>query len=143
MIYTEATKRAAILCIKAHAGQVDKGGYPYCMHPIHLAEQMDDEDSCCLALLHDVVEDCKGYDFHVLEENGFSPKIIEALHLLTHDGGVPYMDYIAAIGENPLARKVKMADLRHNMDITRMNKMPRKYETYRQALAYLEKKENP
>ena len=142
MIYTEATKRAARICVQAHAGQLDKGGYPYCMHPIHLAEQMDDEDSCCVALLHDVIEDCEGYDFAYLEENGFSPKVIEALRLLTHEEGVPYMDYVAAIAENPLARKVKMADLRHNMDVSRTNKTPRKYETYKEALAYLERKEN-
>ena len=57
MIYTEKTKRALKLCYKAHQGQLDKNGLPYVHHPFHLAEQMDDEDSTIVALLHDVVED--------------------------------------------------------------------------------------
>ena len=58
MIYTELTKKAMSMAYKAHHGQVDKSGTPYIFHPIHLAEQMDDELSCCAALLHDTVEDC-------------------------------------------------------------------------------------
>ncbi len=139
MIYTELTKKSATICVNAHAGQVDKGGYPYCMHPIHLAEQMDDEESCCAALLHDVVEDC-GYTFDMLLEAGIPQSVVDALKLLTHEDGVPYLAYVAAIKQNPIARKVKRADLRHNLDRSRLptGSVSPKRETYLQALALLE-----
>ncbi len=57
MIYTALTKKAMEICYRAHAGQLDKGGMPYVFHPIHVAEQMEDEYSTCAALLHDTVED--------------------------------------------------------------------------------------
>ena len=123
MIYTDKTKRAMKLCYEAHAGQTDKSGLPYVHHPLHLAEQMDDEDSTVTALLHDVVEDTL-YSFEDLEGMGFGDKVIEALKLLTHDPAVPYMDYVRKIGTNPLATKVKLADLAHNSDITRLDHEP-------------------
>ena len=108
------------LCYKAHAGQTDKSGLPYVHHPFHLAEQMDDEDSTVVALLHDVVEDTD-YTIGDIKGMGFGDAVVEALKLLTHDPAVPYMDYIKAIADNPLAKKVKLADLEHNSDITRLN----------------------
>ena len=57
MIYTPKTKKAMIIAYNAHNGQVDKSGIPYIYHPIHLAEQMDTETECIVALLHDVVGD--------------------------------------------------------------------------------------
>ncbi len=142
MVYTVLTRLAAEICIDAHQGQKDKAGFPYCLHPIHLAERMDDEESCCVALLHDVVEDCPRYSFAILEEKGFGKAILDALKLLTHPKGVPYMDYIRALGENPIARKVKIADLKHNLDTSRGAGVPPKFEIYQQALAYLEGKES-
>ena len=108
------------LCYKAHAGQTDKSGLPYVHHPFHLAEQMDDEDSTVVALLHDVVEDTD-YTIGDIKGMGFGDAVVEALKLLTHDPAVPYMDYIKAIADTPLAKKVKLADLEHNSDITRLN----------------------
>ena len=108
------------LCYKAHAGKTDKSGLPYVHHPFHLAEQMDDEDSTVVALLHDVVEDTD-YTIGDIKGMGFGDAVVEALKLLTHDPAVPYMDYIKAIADNPLAKKVKLADLEHNSDITRLN----------------------
>lgn len=118
MIYTKQICKAMELCYRAHAGQVDKSGMPYVFHPIHLAEQMDDEVSTVVALLHDVVEDTD-ISFADLEQMGFQPEVLEALRLLTHDKAVAYQDYVQALSVNPVARKVKMADLQHNMDITR------------------------
>lgn len=123
MIYTEKTKRAMKLCYKAHADQTDKSGLPYVHHPLHLAEQMDDEDSTVTALLHDVVEDTL-YTFEDLQAMRFGDNVIEALKLLTHDPAVPYMEYVRKIGTNPLATKVKLADLAHNSDITRLDHEP-------------------
>ena len=120
MIYTPMTKKALKLCFAAHKDQQDKSGLPYVFHPFHLAEQMTDEDSTIVALLHDVVEDSE-YTFADLLAMSFSPRIIDAIRLMTHDKAVPYMDYVARIKENPLARQVKLADLRHNSDSSRLD----------------------
>lgn len=141
MIYTNMTKKALKICFKAHINQVDKTGVPYVFHPFHLAEQMDDEESVCLALLHDVVEDTS-ITFEDLINEGFSEKIISALRLLTHLDSTPYMEYIQKIKENPLAKKVKLADLRHNSDLSRLDlsvdKIPSKLDLYKIAIQYLE-----
>ncbi len=140
MIYTNATRKALKLCFNAHKDQVDKDGIPYVFHPFHLAEQMEDEDTTVAALLHDVVEDTP-YTFEDLEKMGFSENVMVALKLLTHDPAVPYMEYVARIRENPIAKAVKLADLRHNSDPTRPEvrdeKMLARKEKYAKALALL------
>lgn len=84
---------------------------------------MEDEDTTIVALLHDVAEDTD-YTLSNLRGMGFGNKVIEALVLLTHDENVPYMDYVREIRNDPIATKVKLADLRHNMDLTRLNHDP-------------------
>ena len=119
MIYTELTMKAMVLAYNAHHGQFDKGGVPYIFHPIHLAEQMDDEISTCVALLHDTVEDTD-----VTLENlakDFPAEVVNAVRLLTHDDEVEYFDYVRAIKQDPIAVKVKLADLAHNGDPTRIS----------------------
>ncbi len=106
MLYTPDTKKAMKLCFQAHKDQVDKAGLPYVFHPIHLAEQMKDEDTTIVALLHDVVEDTC-YTLSDLKAMGFSRRVLEAVALLTHDPGVPYLDYVKAVKENPIAAAVK------------------------------------
>ena len=142
MIYTALTKQALKLCFEAHREQTDKSGMPYVFHPFHLAEQMDTEDAIIVALLHDVVEDTD-YTLDDLRKMGFGDTVIDALTLMTHDPKVPYMDYIRAIGTNPLATKVKLADLRHNSDLGRLTHVDQKaldrVEKYRKAIALLEK----
>lgn len=141
MIYTSMTKAALKLCFEAHKDQLDKSGLPYVYHPFHLAEQMDTEEETCVALLHDVMEDTD-YTADDIRAVGMSDPVMEALHLMTHDSKVAYMDYVAALAENPLARKVKMADLRHNMDVTRLEKVTEKdlarKQKYEKAYAILE-----
>ena len=136
MIYTSMTIKAMKLAYKAHEGQVDRSGVPYIFHPIHLAEQMETEDEICTALLHDVAED-SDCTIEELKKKGFSADTIEALRLLTHEKSVPYMDYIAALKGNPIARKVKLADLAHNSDIGRMaivtDKDLKRMEKYQKA----------
>ena len=119
MLYTPLTELAMRIAYDAHHGQVDRAGLPYVFHPYHLAEQMDDEDSICVALLHDVVEDTDT-TLDDLRDMGFPAQVVDALALLTHDPAVPYMDYVATIKTNPLAAKVKLADLTHNSDLTRL-----------------------
>ena len=141
MIYTTLTKKALKICFNAHKDQVDKTGMPYVFHPFHLAEQMDTEDAVCVALLHDTVEDTD-ISFEDLINEGFNDSIINALKLLTHNDDTPYLEYVTRIKENPLARKVKLADLRHNSDLTRIDltvdKIPPKYNLYLEAIKYLE-----
>ena len=120
MIYTDMTKKAMKLCFEAHKDQVDKSGMPYVFHPFHLAEQMKDENTTIVALLHDIVEDTE-YTFEDLKAIGFDDKIIDALKLMTHDETVPYMEYVAAIKSNPIATAVKLADLEHNSDLSRLD----------------------
>lgn len=117
MIYTALTNRAMMIAYDAHHGQVDKQGIPYIFHPFHVAEQMTDELSTCVALLHDVVEDSDVTLDDLAQE--FPIEVIEALALLTHDEPVPYLEYIKALASNEIARAVKRADLEHNLDGTR------------------------
>ena len=141
MLYTELTKKAMKISFDAHKNQVDKTGVPYVFHPMHLAEQMKDEYGCCVALLHDVIEDTD-MTFEDLEKEGFPKDVIDALKLLTHDISIPYMDYVREIKKNELARKVKLADLRHNSDLSRLDIVDEKaisrQKKYLQAIELLE-----
>lgn len=142
MIYTAQTKKALKLCFEAHKNQLDKSGMPYVFHPFHLAEQMTDEETTTAALLHDVVEDTD-YTFEDLERMGFSAKVLEALKLLTHAPEVPYMEYVANIKPNRIARAVKLADLKHNSDMTRLDEASidsyaiKRAEKYKRAIELL------
>jgi (p)ppGpp synthase/HD superfamily hydrolase len=140
MIYTDMTKKALKLCFDVHKEQVDKSGLPYVFHPFHLAEQMETEDTTIVALLHDVVED-SDLTLDDLRQMGFGDTVIAALALLTHDPAVEYMDYVRAVKDNPIARAVKLADLRHNSDLTRLDTVDEKAlarrEKYLQAMTLL------
>jgi len=117
MIYTPLTNKAMQIAYQAHQGQFDKCGIPYIFHPIHLAEQMDSEYACCVALLHDTVEDTDV----TIEDlcKVFPSEVTDAIRLMTHEDGTDYFDYVRAIKENPIAKKVKLADLAHNSDQSR------------------------
>ncbi len=141
VIYTSETKKAMKLCFEAHKDQVDKSGMPYVFHPFHLAEQMQDETTTVVALLHDVIEDTD-YTLQDLTDMGFQKEITDALALLTHDKDVPYMDYVATVKGNAVAKAVKLADLQHNSDLSRLDvitdKALARKEKYMQAIALLE-----
>jgi len=141
MRYTLLTKKALALCFAAHKDQLDKGGDPYVFHPFHLAEQMESEYEICTALLHDVPEDA-GCTIDDLRTAGFPQEVLAAVALLTHDDAEPYMDYIRRIRENSIARKVKLADLRHNATLERLSAPTSadfaRHEKYLQAIALLE-----
>lgn len=140
MLYTALTKKALKLCFEAHKEQTDKSGIPYVFHPFHLAEQMETEETVIVALLHDVVEDT-AYTLQDLAEMGFPETVIAALRLLTHDDAEPYMEYVARIKGNPIAKAVKLADLRHNSDLNRLDlideKALRRVQKYKDAAALL------
>ena len=140
MIYTKQTKKALAICFEAHKDQADKSGLPYVFHPFHLAEQMEDEVTTVVALLHDVVEDTD-WTFEGLAAEGFAPEAIAALRLLTHNDDTLYLDYVAKIKPDPIARAVKLADLRHNSDLSRLDAVDdealRRREKYLEAIRLL------
>lgn len=123
-----------------HKGQTDRSGLPYILHPFHVAEQMDDEESTIAALLHDIVEDTDT-TFEELEGLGLSDRVLYALRLMTHEEGADYYDYVKQIGKDPLARKVKIADLEHNMQLGRLDHVGEKdlerLEKYKYCHSYL------
>lgn len=141
MIYTPMTKKAIKLMFEFHKEQTDKSGLPYVFHPFHLAEQMHTESTTCVALLHDLIEDTS-CTIDMLRVAGFGEKVVEAIQLLTHSKGEDYMTYVKRIAGNPIAREVKLADLKHNSDITRLDKVEDKdlqrLEKYRKAIDLLE-----
>lgn len=143
MIYTALTKKAMKICFETHKEQVDKSGLPYVFHPFHLAEQMDDEYSVVVALLHDVAEDGEISLEELRKE--FPNEIVDAISLMTHEANVDYFEYVKAIKSNTLASKVKLADLQHNSDRTRLNEITVKdelrYQKYQMAMEILRNKE--
>lgn len=141
MYYSEMVKKAVNIMFEADKDDIDKGGYPYVFHPFYLATKLDGENEVCTALLHDVIEDHDDkYNFEYLEKEGFNKEIIDALRLLTYEREIPYMDYIANIAKNNVAKVVKIEDLKHNLDIRRTSgEKAKKYDIYVKALEFLEK----
>lgn len=140
MPYTPLTKKALALSFEAHKAQVDKTGLSYVYHPFHLADQMRTEAEACVALLHDTIEDA-GYTPQTLADAGMPDEVIEAVVALSHDTSVPYLDYVLGLRDKPLARAVKIADLKHNSNLSRLKKVKpsdrRRYVKYQMALALL------
>ena len=133
------------IAVKAHKGQTDKAGAPYILHPLRLMMQFTEDDLKCIAVLHDVIED-SDYDAKDLKDAGFSEIVIEGVLCLTHRDGEAYDDYITRICQHPHARKVKMADIRDNMDLTRIEKVRerdlRRLEKYHRSLKRLVEADN-
>jgi (p)ppGpp synthase/HD superfamily hydrolase len=130
-------ERAIALALDAHHGQTDRYGRPYILHPLHVMLQMDSESEMMAAVLHDVLEDTP-LTLEALRDEGFPPDVLEAVRLLTHDAEkMSYQEYVRRLRPNPIAIKVKLADLRHNMDILRMDHVEEgdaaRLEKYRRA----------
>lgn len=142
MYYTPMTKAAMKLCFEAHKDQVDKAGIPYIFHPTSLAERFEEgqEAEICAALLHDVLEDTN-YTVDNIRAAGMNEEVIEALLLLNHDPKVEYMDYVRHLSKNNIARHVKICDLKHNSNLSRLEKVTEKdlkrVEKYKEALRIL------
>ena len=136
------TKKATILLFEKQKNQVDKSGLPYVFHPFHVAEQMKDEITTTVALLHDLLEDTE-VTVEELKQMGFPKEVTDALQILTRNKTEDYYDYIQRIGENPVARAVKIKDLEHNMDLTRLEQISEsdleRLEKYKKSYQYLMK----
>jgi (p)ppGpp synthase/HD superfamily hydrolase len=112
-------ERAIALAAAAHAGQKNKEGSPYILHPIRVMMRVDDAEARIAAVLHDVVEDTE-WTIERLRAEGFSEAVLAAVDSLTHREGEDYFAYVARAGANPLARRVKLADLEDNMNVMRL-----------------------
>lgn len=138
-------ERAVQLAIFAHKGQVDKAGKPYIMHPIAVASMQDTEEGFIVGMLHDVVED-SDLTLDDLLKQGFSNEVVGAVELLTHAKDEDYMTYVKRIKGNELARKVKLADLKHNSDLSRLpvvreKDIKRVENKYKPAIEFLTRSE--
>jgi len=112
-------QRAIEIAVTAHRDQTTKDGQPYVIHPLTLMMRVDSENEKIAAVLHDVVEDTPT-TLEELRSEGFSDEVLAVVDLLTHPEGISYDDYIDRLAGNPIARAVKLADLGHNMEITRI-----------------------
>ena len=107
------------IAIRAHRAQVDKGGNPYILHPLRVMQRMHDETSRIVAVLHDVIEDA-GINLSDLSE--FGPEVVAAVDALTRRRGETYDAYIDRVSQNAIAKRVKLADLEDNYDLSRIPK---------------------
>lgn len=123
----ELLGKVLVLATNAHAGQFDKGGKPYILHPLAVMALLnsDDEELQCIALLHDVIEDTKT-TWIQLREIGCTDRVINAVDALTKMPGQSYDEYKEKVFSNKDAMLVKMADLRHNTDIRRLKGVSQK-----------------
>ena len=131
---------ALAIARKAHAGQVDKAGVDYIQHPLYVASQIKTEQEKAVALLHDVLEDS---DITVADllAYGLSNKVVTAVQTLTKKKGQSYQDYLGKVKSNNLARVVKLADLKHNSDLSRLKTVSNtdyeRVKKYKNAIRYL------
>lgn len=117
----ELLNKMLVLATNAHAGQFDKGGVPYILHPLKVMHYLksSDEELQCIALGHDIVEDTD-VTYRQLAEEGFTERIINGIRALTKVPGETYDEYKERVFASEDAMRVKMADLRHNTDIRRL-----------------------
>ena len=134
-------ERAIQIAVEAHAGVKDKGGKAYILHPISVMMRCETDEEKIVAILHDVIEDTD-WTFEALREEGFTDTIIEALKTVTkHSDDEDYDEFIQRSLKNEIGRKVKIADLRENLDVTRIGELTDKdierINKYKMALATL------
>jgi len=133
-------EEAIAIAVAAHRGQVDKAGAPYILHPLRVMFAMTTDEERIAAVLHDVLEDC-GWTLDGLRERGLPESVLQALDGLTRREGESYEAFVARAAANPIARRVKLADLEDNMDLRRLAELtPRDAERlarYHRAWALL------
>ena len=126
----------------AHAGQTDKAGLDYILHPLQVAAEMTTDEEKAVALLHDIIEDTDVTANELLAK-GLPDNVVEAVKALTKKHNQNYAAYLAGVKKNRLATAVKLADLKHNSDLSRLEKITQKdrerAEKYRKAIEYLSK----
>lgn len=119
--------RAIEIAASAHRNQADKGGSPYILHPIRVMMSLDTEDEKIVGVLHDVVEDSDVWNFERLKEEGFEENILSALKSVTKlSEDEDYRQFIKRAGQNEIGRNVKIADIKDNLDVTRLKSISEK-----------------
>jgi (p)ppGpp synthase/HD superfamily hydrolase len=118
-------QRALEIAVAAHKGQMRKNGEAYVLHPLRMMLRMECDSARIVALLHDVVEN-SAWTLEELRREGFSKEVVEALRLLTRSEDMAYRRYIERVAEDPLARRVKLADLEDNMDLDQLPRVRKK-----------------
>lgn len=113
-------ERAIAIAAEAHAGQIDKGGEPYILHPIRVMLRLETEGDRIVGVLHDLIEDCPGWTAARLRKEGSQDEVVAAIVTLTRMAGESYEAFIVRVGKNPIARRVKLADLAENGDLSRI-----------------------
>ena len=113
-------ERAIVIAAEAHAGITDKGGAPYILHPLRMMMDLTSAEERIVAVIHDVCEDCPGWTFERLRGEGFSEEILAALDSVTKREGETYEEFALRAAVNPIGRRVKLADLRDNSDLSRI-----------------------
>jgi (p)ppGpp synthase/HD superfamily hydrolase len=113
-------EKAISIAVEAHRRQRDRTGAPYIVHPMRVMAGVDSDIEKMVAILHDVVEDTD-WTFERLTQEGFPTEVIEALNCVTKREGEEYDDFVKRSASNKIARKVKLADLEHNMDARRLS----------------------
>jgi (p)ppGpp synthase/HD superfamily hydrolase len=135
-------ERAIAIAATAHAGQTDKAGAPYILHPLRVMLRLTTEAERITAVLHDVVEDCEGWSFERLLGEGFASEIVEALKSVSKVEGESYEEFVKRAAQNPIGRRVKFSDLHDNCDLSRIAQPTAKdherIARYRRAIAYIE-----
>lgn len=125
---------------EAHAGQTDKAGLDYILHPQQVAAMVTTDEQKAVALLHDIIEDTDVTASELLAK-GLPDNVVEAVKALTKKPNQNYAAYLAGVKKNRLATAVKLADLKHNSDMSRLGKITQKdrerAEKYRKAIEYL------
>ena len=133
-------ERAIEIAARTHAGQTDKGGAPYILHPLRVMLRVAPGAQQIVAVLHDVVED-SDVTFEDLERDGFSAEVVKGLRAVTKIKGESYEDFVARAALDPVGKAVKLADLMENSDLSRIAEPSRKdlerVEKYGRAIAYL------
>jgi len=131
-------ERAIAIAAEAHAGQVDKAGAPYVLHPLRMMLRVSSPEERIVAVLHDVCEDCPGWSFDRLKAEGFSDRILTALDSVTKRDGEDYESFVRRAAADPIGRSVKLADLSDNCDLSRIaapsQRDYQRIEKYRRAI---------
>ncbi len=133
-------ERAISLAATAHQGQVDKAGAPYILHPLRMMLTLSNLEDRIVAILHDVVEDTE-WTLEGLRAEGFGDAVIDAIEAVTKREGESYEDFIQRSAANAIGRRVKLADLRDNSDLSRLATVTGKdrvrLDKYRRAIEAL------
>ena len=151
-------EKAIKIAVDAHSGQFDKGNNPYILHPLRVMLSLNNEEEQIVGILHDVIEDCDGWTYERLQSEGFSENILNALKSVskTLEEEVEfksaseenkmnyYLHFISCAQQNKIGKKVKIADLKDNLDISRINDITEqdnaRIKRYQKALELLEMK---